>query len=104
MGAWAAVRAAEAQPERREAAAEEPILLRGYEQTRVRSTLIVAAKLEGPPALHRRAGSRHAGTIRDEPPLPTSFVPHHLAVSADPIMVRGRFLSPDLSPGPSRAE
>jgi hypothetical protein len=62
-----AVRAAGAQRRHREAAAEEPILLRGKQMTRVRSTLRLAAKLEVPPALHRRAGSRHARKTRDEP-------------------------------------
>jgi hypothetical protein len=42
-------------------------LRRCYKQTRLRSSLRFAVKLEGPPALHRRPGSRHARTIRDEP-------------------------------------
>jgi len=47
----AAVRAAGAQRRHREAAAEEPILLRWNEQKRARSAHHLAAKLEGPPAL-----------------------------------------------------
>ena len=64
-----AVRAAGAKRRYREAAAEEPILLRCYEQTRARSALIIAGKLEVPPALHRHVVGRHARTIRDEPTI-----------------------------------
>jgi hypothetical protein len=66
-GGGVAVRAAGAQRRHREAAAEEPILLRKEQKNRVRSTLRLAAKLEVPPALYSRVDSRHARKIRDDP-------------------------------------
>ncbi|GGE06164.1 hypothetical protein GCM10011515_27060 [Tsuneonella deserti] len=67
MGGGAAVRAAEAKPERRASGGGGTDFVAPDKQSRVRSTLIFAAKLEGPPALHSRAGARHAGTCRAQP-------------------------------------
>ena len=67
MGAGAAVRAAEAQPERREAAAEEPILSRRNKQTRARQRAHSRGKIGGAAGLESRSGARHTEPCRDEP-------------------------------------
>ena len=65
---WRSVRRSGTAP----AAAEEPILLAATNKRACAARSSPPAKLEGPPALHRRAASRHAWTIRDEP-LPTAW-------------------------------
>jgi hypothetical protein len=73
----ASVRAAGAQRRHREAAAEEPILLRAERTKRARSALYIAAKLEGPPALIGAPAAVMLGLAETSPTPARGLIERH---------------------------